>query len=356
MARTGVGYIDIARAADALKQRGEEPTVDRVRAELGTGSKSTIAPLLKRWRSETGDAPAETGGLPKELVDALKALYEQVQGQAQQEIQQAREECETAVGNLERELAAVRGALSERTQALEDVEQKLQISSEEGEALQYHLDQTRAALEKSEFQREDGLKRITELKSSVNELKQENRDVRQHFEHFQQRTAEDRQQERDQARLAAEQLRSQIASLNAQLTRANNRLTEGEAQIEKERSQVRELESERQRWIELDMASKAGIRELEGRQSELRQQLNGKTSELETVAEKLSLAQVSNASAAREAELHRTAAGKLEAEVKYLQDKLESARDENRQILQEKAVLLGKFAQLERSLSADEVK
>ena len=44
MARPGVTYYDISRAAEAVKARGCEPTIDRVREQLGTGSKSTIAP------------------------------------------------------------------------------------------------------------------------------------------------------------------------------------------------------------------------------------------------------------------------------------------------------------------------
>ena len=74
MARIGVTYIDIAKAAQAIKSHNQEPTVDRVREHLGTGSKSTIAPLLKRWRSEnTGAASPE--GLPKELITSVKSLY-----------------------------------------------------------------------------------------------------------------------------------------------------------------------------------------------------------------------------------------------------------------------------------------
>ena len=46
MARAGVTYHDVAKAAEAIKSQRQEPTVDRVREHLGTGSKSTIAPLL----------------------------------------------------------------------------------------------------------------------------------------------------------------------------------------------------------------------------------------------------------------------------------------------------------------------
>ena len=66
MARAGVTYHDVAKAAEAIKSQRQEPTVDRVREHLGTGSKSTIAPLLKRWRSDNGEA-VDTGGLPNDL-------------------------------------------------------------------------------------------------------------------------------------------------------------------------------------------------------------------------------------------------------------------------------------------------
>ena len=43
----------VAIAAAELTQDGKNPTVDSVREALGgTGSKSTIAPFLKRWKEE----------------------------------------------------------------------------------------------------------------------------------------------------------------------------------------------------------------------------------------------------------------------------------------------------------------
>ncbi len=48
MARAGVTYYDVAKAAETIKTGGQEPTVDRVREQLGTGSRSTIAALNLR--------------------------------------------------------------------------------------------------------------------------------------------------------------------------------------------------------------------------------------------------------------------------------------------------------------------
>ena len=53
MGRAGILYSDVARVATQLVEAGNLPTVDTVRAALGgTGSKSTIAPYLKRWKAE----------------------------------------------------------------------------------------------------------------------------------------------------------------------------------------------------------------------------------------------------------------------------------------------------------------
>ena len=78
MARAGITYQDVANAAQRVRQRGDEPTVDRVRSELGTGSRSTLGPMLKRWKTGS-EAAAHLNGLPADLVAAVKALHERAQ-------------------------------------------------------------------------------------------------------------------------------------------------------------------------------------------------------------------------------------------------------------------------------------
>ena len=52
MARSSVLYVHVANAAARLVADGHNPTIDGIRAALGgTGSKSTIAPLLKRRKA-----------------------------------------------------------------------------------------------------------------------------------------------------------------------------------------------------------------------------------------------------------------------------------------------------------------
>lgn len=73
MAR-GITELDVHGAADALVAKGERPTVERVRAHLGTGSPNTVTRLLETWWQGLGgrlrpesasvtDAPADLGKL-----------------------------------------------------------------------------------------------------------------------------------------------------------------------------------------------------------------------------------------------------------------------------------------------------
>lgn len=81
MGRAGVNYKQVSAAAQMLAAEGHSPTVDGVRHVLGgTGSKSTLAPLLKRWKAENVEATAVSAvGLPLPLAAAVKRLHEEMQ-------------------------------------------------------------------------------------------------------------------------------------------------------------------------------------------------------------------------------------------------------------------------------------
>src|SRR5437868_253522 len=93
MGRIGILYADVTQAADKLLAQGKNPTVDGVREELGsTGSKSTIAPLLKRWKAEHQENAASVDtGIPATLIDAMKIVYENLQADVEQRIEQAQQ-------------------------------------------------------------------------------------------------------------------------------------------------------------------------------------------------------------------------------------------------------------------------
>ncbi len=349
MARTGVTYNDITKAAESIKSRGQEPTVDRVREHLGTGSKSTIAPLLKRWRSSNGD-PASIEGLPNDLVEVVKSLHDRVQQMAEHKVELARTEFNSITEGLQQELTEARNSITQLTSRQKEQEQQLQTTQEHNQALSQSLEESRIDAAKYEFQRNETKVRVTELKMTIEELRQESRDVREHFEHYQQRTAEDRQQERDQFRLSNQQLQTQTQRLTDQLSKAEAQIS---AQIKERAGDLKTIEDlsaklrssqqqEATKDKEFDVlndryqAEAKKNNKLEGQIDELQQRLNSLIG-LHSVADK-------------EVEVLKHSLEQIEMELQETKDKNTLLTDENKVILQEKAVLQGQFKQLQSSL------
>ncbi|WP_445357148.1 DNA-binding protein [Microbulbifer sp. ANSA002] len=345
MARTGVTYLDIVQAAKAIKARGEEPTVDRVRAQLGTGSKSTIAPLLKRWRSEFA-SNTDSSGLPRDLVDALKGLHQRIQEAASKQVEELQQEFLVQEKEITSQLEELRVTSNQQAASIRDLEHRLSSTEAEKRRFKQSLQETQTALEKSEYQKQEALQRIAEQKVMIEEIKQENRDVREHFEHFQQRTANDRQYERDQYRSAAEQLKGQIAVLTEQLTLSERRFNEQELLYKQGQALIAEINREKQQ-----LSEQVGVASTEA--ANLREQaceLKDRQTEVASLREQISKLQREGSSAQKEVQLQQSALNRLELELTTTKDRLEQLADENRTLIQEKAVIQGQFSQLENSL------
>ena len=94
----GVPETEVFAAADAVLARGERPTVERVRQELGRGSPARVGSLLDRWW--TGLAMRLSGEtrlptLPAEVSKAFVAAWQQAihfaQGVAEQNLSEQRQ-------------------------------------------------------------------------------------------------------------------------------------------------------------------------------------------------------------------------------------------------------------------------
>src|SRR5690242_15701507 len=88
MARPGITYNDVAKAALELTGQGKLPTIDSIRQFLSTGSSSTIAPHLRTWKAKQGETQliASKEKLPEDLVALMKGLWERVHQEAQNQI------------------------------------------------------------------------------------------------------------------------------------------------------------------------------------------------------------------------------------------------------------------------------
>lgn len=198
MARSGILYSQVAKAAAQLAATGTNPTVDTVRAALGdTGSKSTIGPMLKRWKAEhEGEAVAAGAGLPADLLVAVKGVYQRLEAGVQAQVEQlnaahnrARQE---GMQQLEAESAAGRQVCAERDAlSTELVEVKAALAHERDERQHGAV---AIAVQRAE---NDGLiQRLADRAAEVRMLADQLAQSRQQFNHLQEKAAEQRQNDR----------------------------------------------------------------------------------------------------------------------------------------------------------------
>jgi len=75
----GITQDQVNAAADALVAAGDKPTVEKVRAALGTGSPNTVTRMLDTWRSglaERLQKALQLPELPAEAGQAMTALWQ----------------------------------------------------------------------------------------------------------------------------------------------------------------------------------------------------------------------------------------------------------------------------------------
>ncbi len=107
MAR-GITESDVHTAADELVAKGERPTVERIRAHLGTGSPNTVTRWLETWWNRLGTRlqPARP-----DLDDAPAVLAELAGQWWELALKHAQEAARRELASSERALAAERDAL-----------------------------------------------------------------------------------------------------------------------------------------------------------------------------------------------------------------------------------------------------
>ena len=221
MARAGILYSQVAQAAAALAAAGTNPTVDTVRVALGgTGSKSTIAPMLKQWKAEhEGQVVAASTGLPADLLEAVRAVHQRLEAAAQVQVEQLRAAHEQvrqeAAQKLEAEHAAGRQLRAEHeAMATELAQAKAALALERDE--RQHAAVTIAALRA----KSDGLtQRLADRGDDVTLLADQLAQARRQFEHFLEKAAEQRQSDRQAAD-------ARIAGLERELGTARGYLQE----------------------------------------------------------------------------------------------------------------------------------
>lgn len=111
MAR-GITQDQVDQAADAILSDGENPTVEKLRAALGTGSPNTITRMLDSWRSQLGTRLRQLSALPdvpdavgQVMIELWRLAAEQAEHVVDGRFAKERSELEAAHAQVDRERA-----------------------------------------------------------------------------------------------------------------------------------------------------------------------------------------------------------------------------------------------------------
>lgn len=240
MARTGIQYADVRRAIDELIARGDNPSVQRIREVLGTGSFTTISEHFRYWRDErekNRDVPPPRE-IPEAVVTLAADMWRQAQDVANEGLAHYREEAN-------REVEAAREEAQKARQEADNAAQRESALAEHLRHREAHIEGLGTQLAESRAQQEQLQSRRDSAEQACQALREE--------------SAEQEAKLEQQARTHSDEARQQREAFDRQLAeeQQRNEATEGKL--------LALLDGVRQERADDDKAHQKRVQQLEAR-------------------------------------------------------------------------------------------
>ena len=328
MARGGVNKAVVQIARTAILARGEHPSIDAVRIEMGnTGSKTTIHRYLKELDEVDSRRGAPQEQIGDELTELVARLAQRLQEQAQEPIDRAQAHYEQLKIELREQLSEAQDAQAQLEQRLEIQGTALSQESANLEAIRSMLqtEQTRnAALNQacSDFEL-----RLTDRDEQIRSLEEKHLHARDALEHYRSAVKEQREQDqrRHEGQLQQVQMELRQAQQSAlvrqdeitQLHRDNERVLSESRALNKELNQVSD---QQHKLTNLNSQLTAQLGQLQSERTLLQERLRVATEESEGLKQARTQIQESHAALALRAIKAETALESLQAQKNTEQD------------------------------------
>ncbi len=214
MARGGINKVVVQQARQALIARGENPSIDAIRIELGnTGSKTTIHRYLKELNGQQPVASEGGAALSDVLSRLVGQLATQLQDEADLRIEQAestftqqRETLEAQLEIAQQALAAAHqqhkidaAALAAETEKLLSTQSTLQAEQLRSASLNQSLGEMQV--------------RLADKDEQVKSLEDKHRHARDALEHYRNASREQREQEQRRHEAQLQQMQVEVRQL-----------------------------------------------------------------------------------------------------------------------------------------------
>jgi hypothetical protein len=183
MARGGVTFTEVEEAARYLQGLGKNPTVDAIREKLGTGSRTTLAEHLTRWKALQADGE---GRLPPSLLALVTGLWESLQRTAEQRIQENQSIAQQEADTLRTQLNAAQQTETRLNQTVHQLQEKLDAEQRAKLALATQWQAIEKSYDKLNTAHQSALKQLENAKEENHRLHQLASQIQDNLEHYQQ--------------------------------------------------------------------------------------------------------------------------------------------------------------------------
>ncbi|MBD2859271.1 DNA-binding protein [Spongiibacter sp. KMU-158] len=219
MARGGINKALVSNARETLISRGENPSIDAIRVELGnTGSKSTIHRYLREIEEEASarlDDETLLSQPIKELVGRLASVLRQ---EAQSLVEEHQTKHQNQVRSLTDRLQELENSLANTNNTLEAKERELKVVLSDLDASKASEETLKANASKANQANEKLQVLLAEKQAQNESLEEKHRHNREAMEHYRQSVKDQREQDQRKHEHQVQQLQAEIRALNQTLS------------------------------------------------------------------------------------------------------------------------------------------
>lgn len=245
MARGGVNKAVVQIARTAILARGEHPSIDAVRIEMGnTGSKTTIHRYLK----ELDETDSRRGVQHEQLGDELSELVARL---AQRLKEQAQEPIDRAEAHYEQLKAELRDQLAQAQQDHLQLQKELEIQNTALQQETANLEATRSMLQTEQTRNaalnqacSDFELRLNDRDEQIRSLEEKHLHARDALEHYRSAAKEQREQEQRRHEGQLQQLQMELRQAQQSALVRQDEITQLHRDNERVLSESRALSKE----------------------------------------------------------------------------------------------------------------
>lgn len=196
MSRNGITYVDVARCAEELTASNEDPTIERIRIRLKTGSNSTIGTHLRTWRAKQDPLRqlASRENIPEELIMLLKGLWERVIGQADTRIEAIKNDTQHNLTQYKQMIQELQQNNARLQQSENQLKQTCNSYAQEKIILEQIISKSHADIATLQAKYDGLVQQFTDKQTRIEELHKQNKQTQANLEHYREASLEQRQQ------------------------------------------------------------------------------------------------------------------------------------------------------------------